>query len=143
MAGQESDLGDSASAAGEDGPMVKDATYWKMYRYFNPKGGKVKASPETMKLWKTRSGSNFYATSLGYQFQSVVLFFLGWFYTGAFAALSPGKELKRLFLEHGSFETVELLIKKRYLKSKSAEQEGGWYTRHYLTTKEGWSKPGS
>lgn len=63
--GGETEVGESASAVGDGdhGPMVKDATYWKMYRYFNPKGGKVKASPETLKMWKTKSGSYLHATS--------------------------------------------------------------------------------
>ena len=29
-----------------------------MYRYFNPKGGKVKASAETMRMYKTEEGRN-------------------------------------------------------------------------------------
>lgn len=28
----------------------------RMYRYFNPKGGKVKASAETMNMYKTEEG---------------------------------------------------------------------------------------
>ena len=141
VAGQESELGDSVSVAGADGPIVKDAAYWKMYRYFNPKGGKVKASPETMRLWKTKGGSNLHATSklFGLLFHFVFFCSFGPF---ACAVYSLGAELKRLFLEHGSFETVEVLIKKRYLKSKEAEHEGGWYTKQYLTAKEGWSKRG-
>lgn len=47
-----------------------------------------------------------------------------------------------MFQEHGSFETMELQVKKKLSKSKELAKEGGHYTKHYLETKEGWSKWG-
>jgi len=32
-------------------------SFARLYRYFKPKGGKVKCSPEAMKMWKTKDGS--------------------------------------------------------------------------------------
>ena len=56
------------------------------------------------------------------------------------ALASSGEELKKLLREHGSFGTIEVILKKRLVKSKESEQEGGWYSKTYLTTKEGWTK---
>lgn len=45
-----------------------------------------------------------------------------------------------MFKEHGSFAELEVQIKKKHLKSKETAKSGGRYTKHYLLTKEGWTK---
>jgi len=45
-----------------------------------------------------------------------------------------------MFQQHGSFETLEVQIKKKKSKSREDAKSGGWYTRFQLETKEGWSK---
>ena len=46
-----------------------------------------------------------------------------------------------MFAQHGSFAELEVQIKKRHLKSNEKAKAGGYYTRHYLINKEGWTKP--
>ena len=48
-----------------------------------------------------------------------------------------------MFQQHGSFETLEIQIKKKKSKSREDAKSGGWYTRFQLETKEGWSKQGA
>ena len=48
-----------------------------------------------------------------------------------------------MFKAHGSFETLEIQISKRSLKSLEKEKSGGWYTKQYLESKEGWTKSGT
>ena len=45
-----------------------------------------------------------------------------------------------MFMEHGSFEAMEIEVRKSFNKTKEKEKAGGWYTRHYLQTKESWTK---
>lgn len=45
-----------------------------------------------------------------------------------------------MFKEHGSFEELEIQVKKKLLKSREKLKSGGWYTKHALEFKEGWSK---
>lgn len=47
-----------------------------------------------------------------------------------------------MFQEHGSFETMEMQVKKKLNRSKELAKEGGYFTKHYLETKEGWTKWG-
>lgn len=44
-----------------------------------------------------------------------------------------------MFREHGSFEAMEAVIKKKTIKTRSQNAGGGWYTELTLK-KEGWSK---
>ena len=48
--------------------------------------------------------------------------------------------MKKLLQEHGNFGAIEVILKKRFVKSRESEKEGGWYSKTYLTTKEGWTK---
>lgn len=45
-----------------------------------------------------------------------------------------------MLAEHGSFEAMEIQIKKTLTKSQSEKAGGGWYTALYLKTKENWTK---
>ena len=45
-----------------------------------------------------------------------------------------------MFKEHGSFEQLEIHVKKHHLRSSEAAKSGGWYTKYALENKEGWSK---
>ena len=45
-----------------------------------------------------------------------------------------------MFMEHGSFEAMEIEVRKSFNKTKEKEKAGGWHTRHYLQTKESWTK---
>ena len=47
-----------------------------------------------------------------------------------------------MFQQHGSFETLEIQIKKKKSRSREDAKSGGWYTRFQLESKEGWSKQG-
>ena len=53
---------------------------------------------------------------------------------------SLGNQLKKMLQEHGSFEAMEIAIKKINQKAKSESALGGWYTETYLQTHEGWTK---
>ena len=50
-----------------------------------------------------------------------------------------GEELKKMFQAHGSFEAMEIQIKKKNIKTRSQASEGGWYSAERLKV-EGWSK---
>lgn len=45
-----------------------------------------------------------------------------------------------MFLEHGSFEGMELAITKKHVLASQAKKEGGWYTKSKLETNEAWTK---
>ena len=45
-----------------------------------------------------------------------------------------------MLVEHDSFEAMEIEVRKSFNKTSEKEKSGGWYTRHYLQTKEGWTK---
>lgn len=45
-----------------------------------------------------------------------------------------------MFREHGSFETMEIQIKKKSVKTKNQNAEGGWFTELTLKQEKGWSK---
>ena len=51
-----------------------------------------------------------------------------------------GKELKKMFLEHGSFESLEIRIKKKHIESQSRAKSGGWYTKGQLEGQHHWTK---
>ena len=51
-----------------------------------------------------------------------------------------GLELQKMFKEHGSFEGVEVAVRKRSVREQNNSKAGGWYTRTYLETKEGFTK---
>ena len=51
-----------------------------------------------------------------------------------------GKELKKMFLEHGSFESLEIRIKKKHIESQSRAKSGGWYTKGQLEGQHQWTK---
>ena len=51
-----------------------------------------------------------------------------------------GKELKKMFLEHGSFESLEIRIKKKHIESQSRAKAGGWYTKGQLEGQHQWTK---
>ena len=53
-----------------------------------------------------------------------------------------GEKLKAMFHQHGSFEELEIQVKKHHMKSREDAKTGGWYTKHALEFKEGWSKQG-
>lgn len=107
----------------------------RLYRYFKPKGGKVKCTPESLKLWKTKEGRLLLSFSL---------FFVHCFpFQSLLGAALLGQELSKMFAAHGSFETLEIQVKKRHLKSVEKSKLGGWYTKQYLESKEGWTKSGS
>ena len=45
-----------------------------------------------------------------------------------------------MFLEHGSFQLLELAIKKRSTLSNSRSKQGGWFTKLKLEKNEAYSK---
>lgn len=45
-----------------------------------------------------------------------------------------------MFLEHGSFQALELAIVKRNKKTHSRSKQGGWFTRAKLEKNEGYTK---
>ena len=51
-----------------------------------------------------------------------------------------GASLKEMFKQHGSFETLEVQIRKRSIKSFEKGKAGGWFTKQHLESKEGWTK---
>ena len=51
-----------------------------------------------------------------------------------------GKELKKMFLQHGSFASLEIRIKKKHIDSQSRAKSGGWYTRGQLEGQQQWTK---
>lgn len=51
-----------------------------------------------------------------------------------------GQQLKQLMRDHGSFEAMEINLKKVSEQSKSETSGGGWYTAHKLQTAEHWTK---
>ena len=59
---------------------------------------------------------------------------------GYYHSMFWGAELKELFLQHGSFEQLEVQVKKKSSKLRGKAQDGGWYTKVYLESKEGWTK---
>ena len=44
-----------------------------------------------------------------------------------------------MFAQHGSFDALEVAIKKKTLKSKADTAEGGWFTGLALRQQKGWS----
>ena len=54
--------------------------------------------------------------------------------------LAQGKELQKMFLEHGSFEQLEIRIQKKHIESQSKTKAGGWYTKGQLENQHGWTK---
>ncbi|CAK9000210.1 Uncharacterized protein SCF082_LOCUS6397 [Durusdinium trenchii] len=50
------------------------------------------------------------------------------------------QELKKMFLQHGSFQMMEIRIKKRHVDSSSTTKSGGWYTKSQLDLQHGWTK---
>ena len=50
-----------------------------------------------------------------------------------------GEELKRMFAQHGSFDALEVAIKKKTLKSKEDTAEGGWFSALALRRDKGWT----
>lgn len=53
---------------------------------------------------------------------------------------SLGGELKKMFLEHGNFEQMELAIKHKHTRENSKKKSGGWFTKHKLEHTESYSK---
>lgn len=51
-----------------------------------------------------------------------------------------GKELQKMFLENGSFDKLEIKIKKKHIDSLSRTKSGGWYTKGQLEGQHGWTK---
>ena len=45
-----------------------------------------------------------------------------------------------MFREHGSFEAMEVQIKKKHVKTKNENAGGGWYSELFLKTHENWTK---
>ncbi|CAL1153796.1 unnamed protein product [Cladocopium goreaui] len=45
-----------------------------------------------------------------------------------------------MFLEHGSFESLEIRIKKKHIESQSRAKSGGWYTKGQLEGQHQWTK---
>ena len=45
-----------------------------------------------------------------------------------------------MFLEHGTFQAMELAVKKRNQKMNSQTKAGGWYTKGKLEKAESYSK---
>ena len=45
-----------------------------------------------------------------------------------------------MFLEHGSFQSLELAIVKRNTKSNTKSKQGGWYTKAKLEKTEAYTK---
>ncbi|CAL1168530.1 unnamed protein product [Cladocopium goreaui] len=54
-------------------------------------------------------------------------------------ARPEGEELQRLFRAHGSFETLEVQVRKKFTKAIEKAKSGGWFTKQYLESKEHWS----
>ena len=53
----EPEMEDSVSTTGGGGSGGRDASYWKLRRYFKPKAsGALKCTPEAMKLWQSAEG---------------------------------------------------------------------------------------
>ncbi|CAK9110921.1 unnamed protein product [Durusdinium trenchii] len=50
------------------------------------------------------------------------------------------KELQKMFLEHGSFECMELALKKKQIREDSEQKAGGWYTKNKLEQCEKYTK---
>ena len=51
-----------------------------------------------------------------------------------------GFEAVQMFLEHGSFESLEIRIKKKHIESQSRAKSGGWYTKGQLEGQHQWTK---
>lgn len=51
-----------------------------------------------------------------------------------------GKDLQKMFLEHGSFEAMEITIKKKHIESASKSKAGGWFTKSVLEHTHMWTK---
>ena len=45
-----------------------------------------------------------------------------------------------MFKENGSFEAMEICIRKKHIKSRNQSTGGGWYSEQFLKTEKGWSK---
>ncbi|CAE7499386.1 unnamed protein product, partial [Symbiodinium sp. CCMP2456] len=42
--------------------------------------------------------------------------------------------------EHGTFEALEVMVKKWHKQSLGTNRSGGWYTKHVLASQFHWSK---
>lgn len=51
-----------------------------------------------------------------------------------------GEKLRDLLKQHGSFETLEIVVKKYHKSLLGQSKAGGWYTRQYLLTVAQWTK---
>jgi hypothetical protein len=65
---------------------------------------------------------------------------LQWVNLHACMCWSWGEELKKMFKENGSFEAMEISIRKKHIKSRNQSTGGGWYSEQFLKTEKGWSK---
>ena len=54
--------------------------------------------------------------------------------------MCPGERMRDMLREHGSFETLEMQVKKWHKSSLGSSRSGGWYTKHVLSSQFHWSK---
>ena len=57
--------------------------------------------------------------------------------------MTLGEELKKMFLQNGSFAAMEVAISKKTIRAKSQAKQGGWYSKAKLEGAECWSKWGA
>ena len=51
-----------------------------------------------------------------------------------------GNELKKMFLEHGTFEAMEMMIERKRTTENSEKLSGGWYTKLKLEQQESYNQ---
>ena len=45
-----------------------------------------------------------------------------------------------MFMEHGSFEQLEIRVKRKHIENQSRTKSGGWFTKSQLEGQHQWSK---
>ena len=103
-----------------------------MHRYCRPTNGAPKASKEALQLWSTDEGRNLTCIRCLGSCRNL---------NGpAILITCSGDKLRDLLKTHGSFDVVEVHLKKYVKKTGKEGKKGKWVTKAFLIEKQGYTK---
>ena len=89
-------------------------------------------------MWKTDEGRSFpKLPQYTHQRSCSQVMFFSW------GQHNLGAKFRALLQQHGSFGSVEMVLKRWKLKMKKLKKCGGWYTKIYLEHEAKWTKSGA
>ena len=108
--------------------------YLRARRYVTPNSaGQVKCSKAVLEMAGTSDGRNLLNTSPKPKILNPINFKL-------FIMLNQGERLRKMLLEQGSFEKLEVAVKQWHEKRSKEEAEGGYVTKQWLMDNESYTQ---